>query len=80
MKYTTWSEKRGATIGASMSEENSMIVKGDGTIAKRIAAGKCPKCKTSFKSFNHSYDEGDYWECITCGLKMKHEPEAQIIE
>jgi uncharacterized metal-binding protein (TIGR02443 family) len=73
MKYMTWLEKRGASIGASMCSQSKTIVQGDGTFAKRIAAGKCPKCKTSVTSFTHSFDQGDYWECITCGLKMKHE-------
>ena len=46
-----------------------MIEEGDGTFAKRIKDGKCPKCKTGF-SFVHSHDQGEYWECPTCKLKM----------
>lgn len=63
-----------------MSRKSEIIVQGDGIFAKRIAAGKCPKCKTSLTSFTHSYDEGDYYQCGTCGLKMKHEDEARIIK
>ena len=45
-----------------MCSQSKTIVQGDGTFAKRIAAGKCPKCKTSVTSFTHSFDQGDYWE------------------
>jgi ribosomal protein L37AE/L43A len=53
-------------------EQVHMIEEGDGTFAKRIRDGKCPKCKTGF-SFVHSHDQGEYWECPTCKLKMNVE-------
>lgn len=55
-----------------MCSQSKTIVQGDGTFAKRIAAGKCPKCKTVF-TMPDSYDQDDYWECTTCSLKMKYD-------
>lgn len=39
-----------------------MIEQGDGTIAKRLKLGLCPKCQTKFKDMEY------YKRCKTCNL------------
>lgn len=64
MRSMTWWQKRGANTGVSMFDP---IQKGDGTLARYLEAGKCPKCKTILPE----PEEGQkYIQCIVCGLQI----------
>ena len=46
------------------------IQKGDGTIARYLDAGKCPKCKSMLPKPD---DDHNYIECIVCGLQISRD-------
>ena len=46
-----------------------MVEQGDGTMARRIADGLCPKCEVQMK-FNTDGLEDDYMSCPVCKLVM----------
>ena len=48
------------------------IHKGDGTLQRRIAAGKCPKCKAAMnRIWCESQDfTGWYFKCGTCRIEV----------
>ena len=46
------------------------IQKGDGTIARYLGAGKCPKCKSMLPKPD---DDQKYIECIVCGLQISRD-------
>ena len=64
MKSMTWWQKRGANTGVSMSDP---FQKGDGTIARYLDEGKCPKCKSMLPTPD---DDQKYIECTVCGLQI----------
>ena len=44
-------------------------MQGDGEIAKRIASGLCPKCRSQNSFAVHQYDDGrHYQKCANCAL------------
>lgn len=46
-----------------------MMERGDGTMARRIADGLCPKCEVQMK-LNTDGLEDDYMSCPVCKLVM----------
>lgn len=54
-----------------------MMQQGDGTMARKIADGLCPKCEVQMR-FNTDGLEDDYMSCPVCNLVMVTPREMEL--